>query len=133
MHQAPAESAEVFAPSSILVVPLRIASGVRIKILEAWARRIPVVATPEAAAGLDAIDGAELMVARDRDEFASAIAKLAADAELRKKIIDRAHAKLRASHDPALVARRLHDLYERVVDAARKPDSSATDGPRNTR
>jgi glycosyltransferase involved in cell wall biosynthesis len=133
MHKVPADSANVFAPSSILVVPLRIASGVRIKILEAWARGVPVVATPEAAAGLDATDGAELIVARDRDGFASAIAKLAADADLRRKIIDRAHAKLRASHDPALVAHKLHDLYERVIDGAQKPDSYATDAPRSTR
>src|SRR3954447_22865589 len=76
VHPPPEDSAEVYAPGSILAVPLRIASGVRIKILEAWARGVPVVATPAALAGLEAEDGREALVARDASEFAQAIARL---------------------------------------------------------
>ena len=53
-HPSPAESRQLFCNGAILVVPLRVASGIRMKILEAWARGIPVVATPQAASGLDA-------------------------------------------------------------------------------
>jgi len=42
VHPPPADSSELFVPGSVLVVPLRIASGVRIKILEAWSRGVPV-------------------------------------------------------------------------------------------
>jgi glycosyltransferase involved in cell wall biosynthesis len=69
-HPAPADSREAFAPGAILVVPLRIASGIRMKILEAWARGLPVVATPEAAAGLEAEDGRELLLAERHDPAA---------------------------------------------------------------
>ena len=88
-HPSPEDSAEVYAPGSILVVPLRIASGVRIKILEAWARGVPVVATPAALAGLEIEDGREALVARDASEFARAIARLHREPGLAE--IGRAH------------------------------------------
>ena len=70
------DSITLFPPGAILVVPLRIASGIRMKILEAWARGVPVVATPEAVCGLDGTDGEEFLLARDGPEFAAAIQRL---------------------------------------------------------
>lgn len=113
-HAAPLESSEAFSPGSILVVPLRIASGVRIKILEAWARGIPVIATSEAAEGLDAADGAELLIARDPREFANAIGRIHQPG-MREAIVARAREKLRAEHDPGAIAEKLLAIYRSVV------------------
>jgi hypothetical protein len=114
-HAPPRESLEAFSPDSILVVPLRIASGVRIKILEAWARGIPVIATPEAAEGLEATDGVELLLAKDSIDFANAIERLHGQAGLREAITSRAREKLRAEHDPASIAENLLAIYQNVL------------------
>lgn len=110
-HDPPADSTDAFAPGGILVVPLRVGSGVRMKILEAWARGLCVVATPEAVAGLEARDGHELLVARDAAGFAAAIRRLAEDSALRGSLIAAGRRALTEYHDPASVARRLVDLY----------------------
>jgi len=115
-HPAPAESREVFAPGAVLVVPLRVASGVRLKILEAWARGVPVVATPEAAAGLGATDGRELLLARDGAAFAAALARLPSEPALGPALVEAGRAALRSRHDPARVAGRLAAVYRRVAE-----------------
>jgi glycosyltransferase involved in cell wall biosynthesis len=110
-HLPPADSRDAFAPGAILVVPLRIASGIRMKILEAWARGLPVVATPEAAAGLEAEDGRDLLLAEDGPGFASALARLATEPGLREGLVAAGRRSLAAHHDPAAVGRRLLEAY----------------------
>jgi hypothetical protein len=119
-HAAPADSAAAFASGSIHAVPLRFGSGVRMKVLEAWARGVPVVATPEGAAGLEASDGVELLVARDAAEFAAAFRRLHAEPGLAAALAAGGRAALRRRHDPATVAHRLLSLYGEVL-AGRKP------------
>ena len=118
-HAAPRESYEAFSRGAILVVPLRIASGVRIKILEAWARGIPVVATREAAEGLEAANGSELMIARDAIEFANAIERVHCQAGLREAVTSRAREKLRAEHDPASIAENLLAVYRSTLTTSK--------------
>ncbi len=114
IHPSPEDSAEVYAPGSILAVPLRIASGVRIKILEAWARGVPVVATPAALDGLEAEDGREALVARDASEFARAIARLHREPGLAEALVEAGRRARRERHEPGVVAERLIEEYERV-------------------
>jgi glycosyl transferase family 1 len=114
VHPAPGDSAEAFPPGSILVVPLRIASGVRIKILEAWARGVPVVATPAALAGLEVEDGREALVAREPREFAAAIRRLHAEPGLAAQLVEEGRRARRERHDPQGIARRLMEEYERA-------------------
>ena len=119
-HAAPADSAAAFACGSIHVVPLRFGSGVRMKVLEAWARGVPVVATPEGAAGLEAADGVELLVARDAAGFAAACRRVCEEPGLAAALAAGGRAALRRRHDPATVARRLLELYAEVQAAARQ-------------
>jgi polysaccharide biosynthesis protein PslH len=119
-HAAPADSAAAFACGSIHAVPLRFGSGVRMKVLEAWARGVPVVATPEGAAGLEAADGEELLVARDAAGFAAAFRRLCEEPGLAAALAAGGRAALRRRHDPAAVARRLLELYAEVQAAARQ-------------
>jgi hypothetical protein len=114
-HPSPADSGEVYAPGSILAVPLRIASGVRIKILEAWARGVPVVATPAALAGLEAEDGREALVARDAGEFAAAISQIHREPELAAALVAAGRRARRERHDPGTVAAALMAEYEKVL------------------
>jgi hypothetical protein len=118
-HPAPADSREAFVPGAVMVVPLRIASGVRMKILESWARGVPVVATPAAAAGLEAQDGRDLLLAEDGPGFASAIGRLAAEPGLRDRLVAAGRRTLVARHDPAVVARRLLEAYRLVAESPR--------------
>ena len=115
MSPAPASSRAAFAPGSVLVVPLRLASGVRMKVLEAWARGIPVVATPEAAAGLDAVGGRELLLGSSPEELAQALLRLASSAELRGRLVDAGHRLLVERHDPGRIGERLVELYRRAA------------------
>lgn len=114
-HPAPRDSAEAFAPGSILAVPLRIASGVRMKILEAWARGVPVVGTPAAVAGLEAEDGRELLVAADARDFARAVARLHREPELARSLVEEGRRARRERHDPARVVADLLAVYEEVA------------------
>lgn len=114
-HASPGDSGEVYAPGSILAVPLRIASGVRIKILEAWARGVPVVATPAALAGLEVEDGREALVARDPREFAAAIARLQRDPGLAASLVEAGRRARRERHDPGVVAGVMMGEYERLL------------------
>lgn len=117
-HPAPEDSGEAFAPGSILAVPLRIASGVRIKILEAWARGVPVVATPAALAGLDAEKGREALVAKDAGEFAASIARLHREPGLWERVVQAGRQAREERHDPGKIAERLIDEYREVVSRA---------------
>jgi glycosyltransferase involved in cell wall biosynthesis len=76
------------ATVDVAVVPLRIGGGTRIKIIEAWARRIPVVSTTVGARGLGAHDGRELLIADDTRLFAEAIERLVRDEGLRGRIVE---------------------------------------------
>jgi sugar transferase (PEP-CTERM/EpsH1 system associated) len=64
------------------VAPMRIARGIQNKVLEAMAMARPVVVTPDALEGIDAMDGQEVLVASGEAEFANAcLAALAPEAQ----------------------------------------------------
>jgi glycosyltransferase involved in cell wall biosynthesis len=114
-HPAPADSATAFARGSIHAVPLRFGSGVRMKVLEAWARGVPVVATPEAVAGLAVEEGREALVAREPAALAAAIARLHHEPGLARSLVEAGRRALRLRHDPEQTTRRLLAAYEGVL------------------
>lgn len=68
------------------IVPLRVGGGTRLKILDAWAMGKAVVSTSKGCEGLDARDGENILI-RDADEaFASAVAQVLGDEELRRRL-----------------------------------------------
>src|SRR4030095_14785232 len=120
-HSSPDDSAEVYAPGSILTVPLRFDSGVRIKILEAWARGVPVVATPPAVAGLEVEEGREVLIAGDPQQFATAIARLHREPALAASLVEAGRRALRERHDPGVVGERMMGEYAAVLSSTARP------------
>lgn len=72
--------------AAVCVVPLRIGSGTRLKILEAGAMGKPMVSTRVGAEGLDFENGREIILSDEPEEFARAVAGLLENQNLRKQL-----------------------------------------------
>ena len=79
------------AAADLIVVPMRYGGGTRIKILEAFAHRIPVVSTTIGAEGIDAVPGRDLMIANAPVELARACERLLTDDGARREMVEAAH------------------------------------------
>ncbi|HEY3167286.1 MAG TPA: glycosyltransferase, partial [Candidatus Binatia bacterium] len=64
------------ADAALSVAPLRMARGTQNKILESISMGLPVVATPQAAKGIQATSPAHLLVGNSPESFASAVINL---------------------------------------------------------
>jgi glycosyltransferase involved in cell wall biosynthesis len=76
------------ARARVAIAPLFFGGGTRIKILEAFANRRPVVTTTIGAEGLDVDDGIHLLIADEPDAFARACVSLVRDAGRAKALVD---------------------------------------------
>jgi glycosyltransferase involved in cell wall biosynthesis len=65
--------------ASVVVVPLRVGGGTRLKVLEALSMARPVVSTTIGAEGIDVRSGEHLVLADGADAFATAVADLLDD------------------------------------------------------
>lgn len=81
----------VLAGATISVVPLLQGGGTRLKILEAMALKVPVVATAKGAEGLHAVNGQHLLIAHNSAEFAQQTLQLLQDAALRERLAHNAY------------------------------------------
>lgn len=79
------------AKADVVAVPARYGGGTRIKILEAFAHRIPVVSTSVGAEGIEARHGQEILLADTPVEFTTACVRLLRDEAIRGHLIDAAH------------------------------------------
>jgi glycosyltransferase involved in cell wall biosynthesis len=79
------------ARADLVAVPIRYGGGTRVKILEAFAHRIPVVSTTLGAEGLDVINGRHALLADDPRSFAENCARVLGDESLRRSLVDEAH------------------------------------------
>ena len=73
IHESVPEVLPWFYEADLLAVSLRQGAGTRIKVLEAMAAGLPVVATSKGCEGIGATNGHELMVADTPEEFAAAV------------------------------------------------------------
>lgn len=99
----------LYAQADLVVVPLRAGGGSRLKILEAFAHQVPVVATPEAAAGLAVGHERELLIVAEAD-MADAVARLLGDPRSASGLVHRAKAFVDAQHDIDRIAEDLARL-----------------------
>lgn len=115
-----------FFHSTVCVVPIRMAGGARLKILEALASELPVVATRMGAEGVDCTDGKGLLLADTADDFAAAVLRLLEDQDLQRQLAAAGRQVVENNYDWRQVAPRLLAVY----DAVRGTDVTGRRGER---
>ncbi len=101
--------------SSVVIVPLRIGGGTRLKIYEAMAAGKAVVSTTVGAEGLDVHHGRDIILADDAPAFSQAVIMLLRDGELRNRY-GKAAAETAARYDWPAIGQRFSDVLESVAE-----------------
>jgi len=90
----------------IMALPIQIATGVSVRILELLARGMPMVVSPEAINGIDVRPGNEIVLASSPEQFAGQIVGLLRDRRARAALGENARRFMREHYD-------VHTIYSR--------------------
>ena len=101
--------------AALTVVPVRAASGMRVRILEALARGIPVVTTTTGVEGIDAVHGEHLLIADEPQSFAMEVVRLLQDASLRRRLAENGRRLVQEKYDWRMVLPKLEAVYQTLM------------------
>jgi len=135
--------APILDRAAVVVAPLRLGGGIRVKILEALAAGKAVVASSLAMEGLAVTTGEQCIIADTDEAVAAAIVTLLEDAALRSRVGEAARQWAAAHLGWAQTVAAYDALYDRllgddtnddiVVDAARRPPQRSAGGAESVR
>lgn len=105
--------------AAVVLAPVRIGGGMRMKVLQSLAVGKAVITTPRGAEGLD-VWGVQppLRIANDAKEFALAAAGLLDDRQARRELGRQARLFVEEHFSPQAYARRVEQAYREMTDAA---------------
>jgi glycosyltransferase involved in cell wall biosynthesis len=109
------ENLEDILTNSIAIVPIRIGSGMRMKIIDAINYRIPFITTSTGVEGLDFKNGKDCMIADNYDDFADAILKLAEDKRLQQQFIQESYATQSKLYNKELLINKRRLIYRQSI------------------
>jgi glycosyltransferase involved in cell wall biosynthesis len=110
--------------AAVVVVPLRIGGGTRIKIYEAMAVGKAVVSTTVGAEGLDVHSGKDIVLSDTPGDFAESVTALMQDAEARRRL-EQAATELAAKYGwPRIGAKFAQILRSVIGDSSRKTQAA---------
>jgi glycosyltransferase involved in cell wall biosynthesis len=100
-----------FARTAALIVPVHAGGGMRVKILEALARGLPIVSTTIGYEGIDVVPGRHLLVGDDPATFAGALIQLFRNPELGRQLADQGRQLAVERYDWRVVCPAIDQLY----------------------
>ncbi len=119
------ELAPCYRDADVMVVPLRAGGGTRIKILEAFSYRRPVIASRIGAEGLEVTHQREILLADSPSEITAACLWLIENPARARALAERAYRWVRAHHGPAQVRDAIMTAPRSSLD--RVPSPAPTD------
>jgi len=112
----------IFQRTAATIVPVSAGSGMRVKILEAFARGLPLVTTTIGFEGINAIPEQHLLAADDPAAYAPAVTRLLQYPEQGERLARNARRLVVERYDYRLACRPLGAIYDRLARA--KQESS---------
>ena len=110
------EDAKAFMNSkSIMVVPLKSGSGMRVKIIEGMAMKKCIISTSLGAEGIRYEHGKNILIADTADDFYRYILQCTTDSSLVERIGEYARLLFEKDHSIQPATRRMMDFYDRLI------------------
>jgi len=97
--------------SRAFIVPLRAGGGMRVKILDAWARGLPVISTTIGAEGIKCQDGEDILIADTPGDFANAVVRVLSEEALAPQLAQGGRSTVEAHYDWRKVYTAWDDIY----------------------
>lgn len=97
--------------TAAMVVPVRAGSGMRVRILEAFAQAMPVVTTTVGLEGIEARPGHDVLVADTPEDFAVSVIKLVNDESLQMHLAANGRKLAENRYDWKVVLQRMDSIY----------------------
>ncbi len=108
--------------SRVHACPMLSGTGIKNKLLEAMAAGLPCVVTPLAAQGLDVTDGREVLMARDVDGVAQALAEVLDDDQVASSLGRAGRQFVLHHHSWEAIVKRYVDVYREVSERWTRDD-----------
>ena len=105
-----------FLSGKISIVPIRIGSGMRMKILDAVNSHSPFITTEKGVEGQDFVNGTDCIIADSAEAFAEAMESLSRDTALQRTLAANAFTKLHSMYDPEEMLKIRKDIYSEIAD-----------------
>ncbi|WP_426484145.1 glycosyltransferase [Flavobacterium sp. 2] len=102
--------------NSIVIVPLRIGSGMRMKIIEAVNYACPVVTTSVGVEGLDFMDGVDCIIRDEPDSLAIEIAELSLNPIKQKELIQNAKNTFDENYSIDKLSQKRFSIYNSLIN-----------------
>ena len=102
--------------AGVYVVPLRMGSGTRLKILEGLAMRKAIVTTTIGCEGLDVVDGEHVAIADDPARFAEKVIELLVNTQKNKKLADNGYKKVRSKYDWDVITSTMNEALDSIFN-----------------
>ncbi len=102
---------EYFSSSRVFVVPIRAGGGMRVKILDAWDRGLPIVSTTIGAEGIACVSGENALIADDPEQFSAAILKILTDKDYAHKLRAAGKETVQTRYDWRKIYQAWDDVY----------------------
>jgi glycosyltransferase involved in cell wall biosynthesis len=112
------------AQAKVYVVPIRMGSGTKLKVLEAMAMGTPVVSTTLGAEGIAVTPGEDILIADEPAEFAAQVVTLMNNEPLRKSMAARGRTLMESRYDWQVIAPALEHVYESLAVARSSADGA---------
>jgi glycosyltransferase involved in cell wall biosynthesis len=101
-----------FDAAAVTVIPVRAGGGMRVRILEAFARGMPVVTTAVGLEGIQALPGEEVLVEDSPADFAAAVIRLLGDPELQAQLAANGRRLAETKYDWQAVLGEMEAVYQ---------------------
>ena len=97
--------------AALMVVPVRAGSGMRVRLLEAFARAMPAVTTTIGLEGIEATHEEHVLVADSAEAFAAATVRLLRDEGLQAKLAQNGRSLAETRYDWQIALRQMDAVY----------------------
>ncbi len=121
---------DYYNKAAVVVVPLRVGGGTRLKILEGMSMSKAIVSTSVGAEGIDHTNGNDILLKDTPEEFSTAVLTVMKNKALRQKLESGGRSLVEAKYDWRAVSQKLSLVFEEAIAKHKKQKHTENEATR---